>query len=217
MKKMKNKTIVFKTILLLTVTIVISCGGNNSNSNKESDASSNDSLIEVKEDKLSTACDCKDFALNNGIKWPESSDLLQVMDSTFIDESQIENYRVALARVNTIRSKYPTYFKEKCVDKFGENGILGAACTEKEIKEKLLNEAINFMKNRCYNVNQQLVKYQVTKINNSLLFMFMSVAPNGDVCISGISEYNTNEIISSDCGSAEAKSAEWDSVSEYKL
>jgi hypothetical protein len=45
----------------------------------------------------------------------------------------------------------------------------------------------------------------------------MSVAPNGEVCISGISEHNTNEIISSDCGSAVAKSADWDAVSEYKL
>jgi len=213
---MKKNSIIFKTILLLTVTIIISCGGNNSNSNKESDAGSNDSLIEVKEDKLSTECDCKDFALKNAIKLPESVDLLQLMDSIFIDESQIENYRAVLARVNSIRSKYPTNFKKKCVDKFGENEILVAPCTEKEIKQKLLNEAISFMKKRCNNVNQQLVKYQVTKINNAIIFLFMSVAPNGEVCISGISEYNTNEIISSDCGSAEPNSEDWTEVQEKK-
>ena len=38
---MKNKIIVFKTILLLTATFIISCGGNKSNSSKQSKASEN--------------------------------------------------------------------------------------------------------------------------------------------------------------------------------
>jgi hypothetical protein len=202
---MKNITILFKSILLVTASLFISCGNNN-NVSKESD-----------ENKFATTCDCKDFALKNAIKLPESSDLFQLMDSFLIDEAQIKNYRLVSAKVDSIRSKYPTNFKQKCVDKFTDYEILVAACSEKEIKQKLLSEAINFMKNRCNNINQQLVKYQVTKINNALVFLFMTVAPNGEVCISGISEYNTNEIISSDCGSAESKSADWDAVSEYKL
>lgn len=170
-----------------------------------------------KKSKFSTACDCREFATTNSIKLPNNGDIFTLMDSFLVDEAQILYYREVLSRVDSIRSKYPTNFKEECVDKFGENEILGAACTEKEIKQKLLNEAISFMQNRCNQINQQLVKYQVTKTDNGLIFLFMSVAPNGDACISRISENNPIEIISSDCGSAEEKSADWDAVSEYEL
>ena len=47
--------------------------------------------------------------------------------------------------------------------------------------------------------------------NGTILYMFLSVAENGYVCISSVSE-NALEVLAADCGPSEIKIEEWNAV-----
>ena len=72
-------------------------------------------------------------------------------------------------------------------------------------------EAEAFMQNRCDGINQTLMKKKSINLNGTKLFMFMSVAENGYVCISTVSEIAL-EILATDCGPSERKIQEWNAV-----
>ena len=72
-------------------------------------------------------------------------------------------------------------------------------------------EAEAFMQNRCDAINQTLMKKKSVNFNGTKLFMFMSVAENGYVCISTVSEIAL-EILATDCGPSERKIQEWNAV-----
>ena len=73
------------------------------------------------------------------------------------------------------------------------------------------SEAEAFMQNRCNAINQTLMKKKSVNFNGTKLFMFMSVAKNGNVCISTVSEIAL-EILAADCGPSERKIQEWNAV-----
>ena len=65
------------------------------------------------------------------------------------------------------------------------------------------------MKDRCKKINQTLTKGKESEMNGIKIYAFMSVAQNGMLCISIISE-NKLELISSDCGNTQRK------INEFK-
>ena len=73
------------------------------------------------------------------------------------------------------------------------------------------SEAKEFMQNRCYETNQELMRTKTVDFNGTTLYMFLSVAENGAVCISSVSE-NALEVLAVDCGSMERKMQEWNAV-----
>lgn len=72
-------------------------------------------------------------------------------------------------------------------------------------------EAEAFMQKRCEEINQTLMKKKSTTFNGTKLYMFLSVAENGDVCISSVSEHAL-KIIGVDCGSSSRKIEEWNAI-----
>jgi hypothetical protein len=166
--------------------------------------------------ELTSECDCKKYAVDNKIQLPEASDLYLLNDSMLVDESQIIQYRETLKKVNEIRANYDVQFK-KCYEKFYDLNIVKAGCSKDEIAKKAFGDAISLMRVNCRGSNQDLARYMATKVNGTVVFMFMSVAQNGMVCITGISELNPNEILSTDCGEANEKIAEWEAIQEYKI
>ena len=72
-------------------------------------------------------------------------------------------------------------------------------------------EAEAFMQDRCKTINQTLLKKKTVNFDGTKLFMFMSVAENGYVCISTVSE-NALEILAVGCGPSERKIQEWNAV-----
>ena len=73
------------------------------------------------------------------------------------------------------------------------------------------SEAEEFMQNRCNATNQTLMKKKSVIFNGTILYMFLSVAENGYVCISSVSE-NALEVLAADCGPSEIKIEEWNAV-----
>lgn len=79
------------------------------------------------------------------------------------------------------------------------------------ITKVTFSEAEAFMQNRCNATNQTLMKKKSVNFNGTKLFMFLSVAENGYVCISSVSE-NALEVLAADCGPSEIKIEEWNAV-----
>ena len=73
------------------------------------------------------------------------------------------------------------------------------------------SQAETFMEKRCMEIGQKLMKGKTAYFNSTKLYMFLSVAENGYVCVSIISE-NALEILAADCGSAEIKIEEWNAI-----
>ena len=73
------------------------------------------------------------------------------------------------------------------------------------------SEAQNFMESTCRKTNQTLMRTKTTHFNGIKLYMFLSVARNGYVCISTISE-NALEIVATDCGPTEIKVEQWNNL-----
>ncbi|TKS56283.1 hypothetical protein FCN74_07335 [Mesohalobacter halotolerans] len=73
------------------------------------------------------------------------------------------------------------------------------------------NEAEIFMQKRCNDINQTLMRKHVTNFNGTKMYMFLSVARDGNVCISSISE-NKLEVIAADCGPSEIKIQQWNAL-----
>ena len=72
------------------------------------------------------------------------------------------------------------------------------------------------MQDRCKTINQTLMKKKTVNFDGTKLFMFLSVAENGYVCISTVSE-NVLEILAADCGPQERKMQEWNGTLEYDI
>jgi len=68
--------------------------------------------------------------------------------------------------------------------------------------------AVQFMENRCRSLGLTLLDNKSIKYDGVTLYLFLSTAPYGQLCISSISELNL-EIISADCGSYSVKLTEW--------
>lgn len=86
--------------------------------------------------------------------------------------------------------------------------------TDTELVKKgkvTFSEAQEFMQNRCANIGQTLMKGKTVNYNGIQLYMFMSVAENGDACISSVTE-NALEVFATDCGTAEMKVSEWNAL-----
>jgi len=167
--------------------------------------------------EFNNECDCKRYAVEHKIALPELDDLILLSDSFGTGvPGEFDHYRIVNARVEEIRKKYDVGFKE-CYKKFGDLDIVNSACTDEEVRIRAFSKAMRLVKNNCRGSNQELVKYMAVKSDDKLIFMFMSVAENGMVCISGVSEINPDEILSTDCGEANVKMAEWEALPEYKI
>jgi len=68
-----------------------------------------------------------------------------------------------------------------------------------------------FMQNRCNEIGQTLMRSKTVNFNGTKLYMFLSVAENGYVCISSVSE-NALEVLAADCGPSEVKIEQWNAV-----
>jgi hypothetical protein len=73
------------------------------------------------------------------------------------------------------------------------------------------SEAEAFIQNRCNSTSQTLMKKKSVNFEGRKLYMFLSVAENGYVCITSVSEYAL-EVLSADCGPSEVKIEEWNAV-----
>lgn len=74
-----------------------------------------------------------------------------------------------------------------------------------------LEEAKAFMQQRCNAINQTLMRYKTVDFNGSTMYVFMSVAQDGSVCISSVSEYKL-EVLAADCGHVDVKIEQWNKL-----
>jgi hypothetical protein len=77
--------------------------------------------------------------------------------------------------------------------------------------EVTFDEAEAFMQSRCEKTNQTLMKKKSVDFEGTKIYMFLSVAENGYVCISSISE-NALKLLGADCGPSNRKIQEWNAV-----
>jgi hypothetical protein len=164
---------------------------------------------------LNSECDCKKYSMDKKINLPAFGDLMTLSDSISLD-GDFTNYRIVKVKVDSIRNGYDDVFRD-CYKKFGDMSIVNAACSKEEKTKKAFYTALNLMKKHCRGSNQELSKYMATKVNDVVVFLFMSVGENGRVCISGISEIKPDEIMSNNCGDVNRKMAEWEAIVEYKM
>ena len=82
-----------------------------------------------------------------------------------------------------------------------------------KIKSKKItfNQAEAFMEERCKKINQTLMEKKSVSFDGTEIYMFLSVAENGYVCISRISE-NVLDILAVDCGTSDRKIREWNEL-----
>lgn len=78
-------------------------------------------------------------------------------------------------------------------------------------KKVTFEEAESFMLQRCNAVNQTLMKKKMVTFNGTKLYMFLSVAQDGQACISSVSE-NKLEVLAADCGEVTVKIQQWNDV-----
>ena len=83
--------------------------------------------------------------------------------------------------------------------------------TSVSVQKIPFSEAETFMQERCNNINQTLMKSKTVILNGTKLYMFMSVAEDGQACISSISE-NKLEVLAADCGEVNMKIEQWNNV-----
>ena len=105
---------------------------------------------------------------------------------------------------------FATLIMTSCCD-FNNNNKSKKNNTSPTSSKVTFSEAESFMQSRCNAVNQTLMKKKSVNFNGTKLYMFLSVAENGDACISSISE-NALEILAADCGPVEVKIEEWNAV-----
>ena len=73
------------------------------------------------------------------------------------------------------------------------------------------DEARMFIQNRCDEVGQTLMKSKTIYSNGIKLYLFLSVAENGYVCISTINE-NELDVAATDCGPSDEKIYQWNNT-----
>ena len=90
---------------------------------------------------------------------------------------------------------------------------LTSSSSNSKVKSKKItfNQAEAFMLERCEKINQTLMKKKSVSFDGTKIYMFLSVAENGYVCISSISE-NALELLGADCGTSGRKIQEWNAV-----
>lgn len=82
---------------------------------------------------------------------------------------------------------------------------------QENIGSVTMSQAQAFMQDRCNNIGQTLMRSKTVDFQGKTLYLFMSVAENGMVCISTISELKL-EVIASDCGTSDRKIYEWNNL-----
>ena len=85
-----------------------------------------------------------------------------------------------------------------------------------QAKDKIItfNEATDFMRERCKNIDQTLMKTHKVEIDDGrFLYVFLSYnnGINGILCVSVINDISL-ELLASDCGPAETKMQEWEEL-----
>ena len=83
--------------------------------------------------------------------------------------------------------------------------------SQAKIEKITFNQAEEFMLERTKNLNQTLMKKKSVNFDGTKIYMFLSVAENGYVCISSISE-NALQLLAADCGTYERKIQDWNAV-----
>lgn len=92
-----------------------------------------------------------------------------------------------------------------------ENSDQSTTDTSVSVQKVTFSEAETFMQERCNTINQTLMKKKTVTFNGTKLYMFMSVAEDGQACISSISE-NKLEVLAADCGEVNMKIEQWNNV-----
>jgi hypothetical protein len=92
-----------------------------------------------------------------------------------------------------------------------ENSDQSTTDTSVSVQKVTFSEAETFMQERCNTINQTLMKKKTVTFNGTKLYMFMSVAEDGQACISSISE-NKLEVLAADCGEVYMKIEQWNNV-----
>lgn len=91
------------------------------------------------------------------------------------------------------------------------NKKTNSGITQQISKKITFSEAREFMKKRLLNVNQTLMDSKMTSFDGKTLYVFLSVAEDGTVCISSVSEFAL-EVIASDCGNVYVKTEQWNNL-----
>jgi hypothetical protein len=101
----------------------------------------------------------------------------------------------------------------KSDDNTDSDDELSSSSDNSKIKSKKItfNQAEAFMEERCKKINQTLMKKKSVSFDGTEIYMFLSVAENGYVCISSISE-NVLDILAVDCGTSDRKIREWNEL-----
>jgi hypothetical protein len=141
-------------------------------------------------------------ALGNELENVKGEDIQPLIDKYTAIKNELENYT--------------TECNKRGIEKNNDQAINQINQVIEELKSKIpvlisYAQAESFMQKRCNDIGQTLMKSKTVYFNGTKLYMFLSVAQNGYVCISSISE-NALEILAADCGPSEIKIEQWNAV-----
>jgi hypothetical protein len=135
------------------------------------------------------------------------------------DNAKSEDFQALADKYAAVKNELENYTAEcnkRGIEKNNDKVIQQINEIIEELKSKIpvlisYPEAESFMQKRCRDVGQTLMKSKTVYFNGTKLYMFLSVAENGYVCISSISE-NALEILAANCGPSEIKIEQWNAV-----
>jgi hypothetical protein len=141
-------------------------------------------------------------ALGNERENVNGKDIQPLIDKYTAIKNELENYT--------------TECNKRGIEKNNDEAINQINQVIEELKSKIpvlisYAQAESFMQKRCSDIGQTLMKSKTVYFNGTKLYMFLSVAQNGYVCISSISE-NALEILAADCGPSEIKIEQWNAA-----
>jgi|GEM_PF-6684898 len=111
----------------------------------------------------------------------------------------------------TSRVLVSVFFGLLIVANLGKGKSDSNVSTKNNFKKVSFSEAQNFMRRRLSNINQTLMDSKKTSFDGKILYCFLSVAEDGTVCISSISEFSL-EVLASDCGNVYVKTEQWNNL-----
>lgn len=148
--------------------------------------------------------------------WNNRYDLLSERAETIKDNDETRKLITEYQKLRQDAIVIIDEFNKRGVNDINKNIITDIDEKINSLKETLpvsitYNEAKAFMQNRCNELGHNLMKSKTVNFNGTKLYLFLSVAENGYVCVSSISE-NILEILAADCGPADIKIEEWNSI-----
>ena len=194
---MKKNIRTFAVIIFASV-ILTSCGGGSKN---ESENKIVNTSVDI----------CKCLTEPGNSQWAtENKDACR---DAISKELGVENWeKVNFSKEPELNRKWDLLL-EKCT---GSQQVNTGVEEIEDLKSKIpvsisYSQAEAFMENRCNEIGQTLMKSKTVNFKGTKLYMFLSVAENGYVCISSVSE-NALEVLAADCGPSEVKIEEWNAV-----